>query len=274
MWIPNLFYFGLNQFITQRTLGAKSLQEGQRGILLAASIKLIIPIIVVFPGIIAFELYGNEITDGDGAYPFLVKRILPAGLVGIMLAALLGATMSTLDSLLNSAATIFTIDFYKQFFNKEATQKQFIFVGRACTIVLVIAACLSTVLVEGHTKGLYTFIQIWWGCIQPGVVAAFFMGLVWNKVPPAAAITGMLLNIPVYLLLIDNWKKTSFLHHMLISFIVICAVMTVITLIAPNRKEIKYPVRQEFVSTGLTPAMKVWAVLIVLATAGLYYYFR
>ena len=104
MWIPNLFYFGLNQFIVQRTLGAKNIIEGQKGILLGASIKLIMPIIIIFPGIIAFELYGHEIVDGDAAYPVLIKNLLPAGLVGLFFAALFGATMSTLDSLLNSAA--------------------------------------------------------------------------------------------------------------------------------------------------------------------------
>ena len=107
MWIPNIFYWGLNQFITQRTLAARDLEEGQKGILFAATLKLFIPFIIIFPGIMAFELYGDKIPDMDGAYPYLFKELLPAGLVGIMLAALFGATMSTLDSLLNSAA-IFT----------------------------------------------------------------------------------------------------------------------------------------------------------------------
>lgn len=106
MWLPNIFYWGLNQFITQRTLAAKSLSEGQKGVLFAASMKLIMPIIVVFPGIIAFELYADQIPNPDLAYPTLLKNLLPVGLTGIMFAALFGATMSTLDSLLNSAATI------------------------------------------------------------------------------------------------------------------------------------------------------------------------
>ncbi len=273
MWLPNLFYWGLNQFITQRTLGAKSLREGQKGVLLAATIKLFIPMIVVFPGIIAYELYGSEIEKADMAYPYLVKQILPVGLAGIIMAALLGATMSTLDSMLNSAATIFTIDFYKQFFHKDASQKHFIKVGRVCTVVMVIIACLSTRFVENYGEGLYKFIQIWWGCIQPGIVAAFFMGLIWKKVPPAAAITGMLLNIPLYIILLNTWK-IAFLHHMAICFIVICGVMTIITLIAPMQREIVYPVRQDFESTSLTTGMKVWAALIVLAVGGLYFVFR
>jgi solute:Na+ symporter, SSS family len=273
MWLPNIFYWGLNQFITQRTLGAKSLEEGQKGILLAATIKLIIPMIVVFPGIIAYELYGNEITKADMAYPYLVKEILPAGLIGIILAALLGATMSTLDSLMNSASTIFTVDFYKQFINKEATQKHFVKVGRLCIPVLVIISCTATMFVDRYSEGLYKFIQIWWGCIQPGIVAAFFLGLIWKKVPPVAAIVGMLLNIPLYILLLTYWK-IAFLHHMLICFVVICAVMSIITLIAPYQKEIVYPVRAEYKDTSLSPLLKVWAGLIVLSVAALYYIFR
>lgn len=273
MWLPNIFYWGLNQFITQRTLGAKSLAEGQKGILLGATIKLIIPMIVVFPGIIAFELYGSQIEKADAAYPYLVKQILPAGLVGIVMAALLGATMSTLDSMLNSGATIFTIDFYKRFFHKQAAQKHFIRIGRICTMVMVVIACSSTPMVANFKEGLYKFIQIWWGCIQPGIVAAFFMGLIWKKVPAAAAVTGMLLNIPLYLFLLNTWN-IAFLHHMAICFAVICTVMTIITIFAPNRKPIEYPVRQEFETTALSPALKAWAALIVLATAGLYYVFR
>lgn len=275
MWLPNLFYWGLNQFITQRTLGAKSLEEGQKGILLAATIKLIIPFIVVFPGIIAFELYGNQIDKADAAYPYLVKQLLPAGLVGIVMAALLGATMSTLDSMLNSGATIFTIDFYKRFIHKEAQQKHFVWVGRACTMAMVVIACASIPMVANFGEGLYKFIQIWWGCIQPGIVAAFFLGLIWKKVPPAAAIVGMLLNIPLYIVLLNTWK-IAFLHHMAICFVVICTVMIVITLISPNQKEIVYPVKQEFKTNALSMPLKIkiWAALIVAATASLYYIFR
>ena len=109
LWIPNLFYWGLNQFITQRTLGARSLKDGQRGIVLAAALKLIIPFIIVFPGIMAAELYGDTLANPDQAYPVMIRDILPAGLTGIMFAALFGAVMSSLDSMLNSASTIFTM---------------------------------------------------------------------------------------------------------------------------------------------------------------------
>jgi SSS family solute:Na+ symporter len=128
MWIPHFFYWGFNQFIVQRSLAAKDIEEGQKGVLLGASLKLLITLIIIIPGIAAFDLYGDEIMAacssgncGDIAYPTLIKNLLPVGLTGIMLAALFGAILSTLDSLLNSAATIFTMDIYKPFIKPEAT---------------------------------------------------------------------------------------------------------------------------------------------------------
>lgn len=110
IWIPNFYYWGLNQYITQRTLGAKSLKQGQMGILFAAGLKLLIPFIVVFPGIMAFQLYKGQMATADQAYPLLIKNLIPAGLKGFMFAAIFGAVMSSLDSMLNSASTIFTMD--------------------------------------------------------------------------------------------------------------------------------------------------------------------
>ncbi len=105
---------GCNQFITQRTLGSRSLRDGQLGIMLAAFIKLAIPFIIVFPGIMALQLYGGQIVNGDEAYPILIKNLLPVGLRGILFAALFGAVMSSLDSMLNSASSIFTMDLYRR----------------------------------------------------------------------------------------------------------------------------------------------------------------
>jgi len=272
MWLPNLFYWGLNQFITQRTLAAKSLEEGQKGILFGASLKLIIPLIVVFPGIMAFELYGNQIANADAAYPHLIKNMLPAGLTGVMFAALFGATMSTLDSLMNSAATIFTIDFYQPFINKKATSRQLMRVGRIATVVFVVIACLCTGFVSQFEEGLYKFIQIWWGCIQPGIVAAFFLGLFSKRISSVAAVTGMLLNIPLYLFLLWQFPEVAFLHHMAICFAYICLVMILISAIKPATKTITYPVKTDY---DLRPSrtVKGWSIAVVIATTVMYLIF-
>lgn len=277
LWLPNIFYWGLNQFITQRTLGAKNLEEGQKGILFGATLKLLIPFIVVFPGIIAFELYGSEITKGDNAYPYLIKNLLPAGLTGIMFAALFGAVMSTLDSLLNSASTIFTIDIYKPYFKKEATSKELVKFGRIITFVLVIFGCLWAPIV-GQFDSLYDYIQKFWGLVQPGIVAAFAFGILWKKVPSEAAIGAMLLNIPVYgaCLLFDEFQpdgeKIAFLHYMAITFIVLSIYIIVYTSIAPNKKEIVMPTNPAIPLT-ISPLVKVWSVVVVALTVALYMFY-
>ncbi|GAA5219821.1 solute:sodium symporter family transporter [Membranihabitans marinus] len=275
MWIPNLFYFGLNQFITQRTLGAKSIVEGQKGVLFGASIKLLIPFIIVFPGIIAYELYGGQIANGDAAYPTLITELLPAGLVGIMFAALFGATMSTLDSLLNSAATIFVIDIYKPFINKNISSSESVRIGRISTFFLMILACLWAPIISQFEGGLYLFLQLYWGFIQPGVVAVFFLGLVWKKVPSNAAFWAMLLNIPVYGGLLWAFPNIAFLHHMAITFLFVLAFMSIYTYLRPGsgvKHHTTIPVKYEL-DYKLQPVVKIWAVAIFIATVSLYIIF-
>jgi SSS family solute:Na+ symporter len=125
LWIPNIYYWGLNQYITQRTLAAKSLKEGQLGIIFAAGLKIIIPFVIVFPGIMAAQLYGESMKNTDAAYPLLIRNLIPQGLRGFMLAAIAGAVMSSLASMLNSASTIFTMDLYKKYLSKQPDQSKF-----------------------------------------------------------------------------------------------------------------------------------------------------
>jgi len=271
MWIPNLYYWGLNQFIMQRTLGAKDITQGQRGVLFGATLKLIIPIIVVFPGIMAFELYGDQIVNGDAAYPTLIKNLLPSGLVGFMLAALFGATMSTLDSLLNSAATIFTIDIYKPYFNPEADPKLQVKVGRICTFILVIIACFWAPIVSGFEGGLYRFIQLYWGFLQPGVVAVFFLGIAWDKVPKRAALWAMMINIPIYGLLLYLYPDIAFLHHMFITFGIILLFLFLFTWLLPDAPGEK--LEKKRIDYTLTPEIKWWSIGVFLATIALYIVF-
>lgn len=259
MWIPNLYYWGLNQFITQRTLGARNLREGQKGVLFGATLKLIMPLIIVLPGIAAFALYGEEIGgDVDAAYPTLLGHLLPAGLTGVMLAALFGAVMSTLDSLLNASATLFTMDFYKPFVldrrtgqagtdgegmavAKAAEDRQLMRVGRWATGVLVLVACVWAPVVGNFDGGLYEFLQVYWGFVQPGIVAAFFAGMLWKRVPAGAAIAAILINPPVYGGLLYALPEVAFLHHMGIAFLASLAVLIGWTLLAPRQKAVAQP---------------------------------
>ena len=206
LWIPNLFYWGLNQFITQRTLGARSLAEGQRGIFLACAFKIIIPFIIVVPGIMAFQMFGDEVLAkvggdvakaGEQAYPYMIAQIMPAFLRGVMLAALAGAVMSTFNSGINSASTIFTIDIYSKYVNREATARRQVKVGRITTAVVALFACLIAPL-PGKFEGVFNYIQEIWGFISPGIVAAFLIGLLLKRAPTLAGKTALILGPILY----------------------------------------------------------------------------
>lgn len=271
MWIPNLFYWGMNQFIMQRALGAKNLEEGQKGVLFGATLKLIIPFIVIFPGIIAYELYGDQVVNPDEAFPTLIKNLLPTGLVGAMLAALFGATLSTLDSLLNSAATIFTIDIYKPYFSKPDGMG-LVKVGKIVTIILMFIACIWAPIIASFEGGLYIFIQQYWGFLQSGVVVAFFIGMVWNKVPANAAFAGMVLNFPIYGFFLFAFPDLPFLHSMALTFLSILLVVVVWTFISPRKNPKPLTVRYDY-PLKASRLVKVWSILLCLATIAMYIIF-
>ncbi len=271
LWIPNIFYWGLNQFITQRTLAAKSLAEGQRGIIFAAGLKLLIPFIIVFPGIMAFQLYGTQIPQADQAYPFLIQKILPTGLRGIMFSALFGAVLSSLDSMLNSASTIFTIDIYKRHLRPRSTSHALVTTGRIATAAFVLIGCLWAPIIAGFGS-VFQYIQMIWGFISPGIVAAFLFGIVVKKAPPAAAVTAMLLGVPVYGFCLWLMPDIAFLHHMLITFVVLIAAMSAITLLRPLPEPRQLPVQEGFDVTSY-PSAKLWGGVVIAATVVLYLIF-
>ena len=268
IWIPNFFYWGFNQFITQRTLGAKSLAQGQKGIVLAAFIKLIIPFIIIFPGIMAFQLYQDQITDKDQAYAVLIKNALPAGLRGILFAALFGAVMSSLDSMLNSASTIFTMDLYKRHLNPGADTRRLLKIGRIATGALVIVGCLIGPL-PARFGGVFEYIQKIWGFISPGIVTVFVFGLIFRRAPSSAASAAMIIGVPVYGLLLWLMPEVAFLNHMAITFAVLIVVMGVVTIAKP----LLTPVAFETTSNiDLTPSRSArwFGVVVTVLTVALY----
>ncbi|MDW5288081.1 sodium/sugar symporter [Formosa sp. PL04] len=215
LWVANFYYWGFNQYIIQRTLAAKSLEESQKGILLAAGLKIIIPLIVVIPGIAAYVMVNDpEIMAGlgeagqlslpstgqaDKAYPWLLQ-FLPTGLKGVAFAALAAAIVSSLASMLNSTSTIFTMDIYKQYINKNASSKTTVNVGRISAAVALIIAVIMAPLLGGIDQA-FQFIQEWTGIVSPGILAVFMLGLFWKKTTNNAAIWGALLSIPIALAL-------------------------------------------------------------------------
>jgi SSS family solute:Na+ symporter len=274
IWIPNFYYWGLNQYIMQRTLGAKSLRQGQMGVILAAGLKLLIPFIVVFPGIMALQLYKSQMATADQAYPLLIKNLIPAGLKGFMFAAIFGAVMSSLDSMLNSASTIFTMDLYKRHLKKEASPKTLITFGRIMTVVFVLAGCIiAPQLGNPKFQGIFHYIQDFQGYISPGILAAFVFGLFIKRAPSSAAIFALLLNIPVYgVLHLKRFDSIVFLNKMAITFLVLILAMTIITLLKPLKKPKIMPT-QGGIDLKAEPSAVGLGLLVIVLTVALYIIF-
>ena len=247
LWIPNLYYTGLNQFIVQRTLAAKSLKHGQLGIIFAASLWLIVPFAIVFPGIMALQLYGDSFTTADQAYPTLIRNLIPVGARGFIFAALAGAVISTLASMLNSASTIFTIDLYRGFWKKDAAEKSLVRIGRGMTIIFVLIGCIiAPHLGNPRFGGIFKYIQEFQGYISPGILAAFVFGFIVKRAPESAGITALLFCVPVYGLLHWQFDSIAFLNRMAITFIIVILAMAAITYLYPLKEPKNIQVKNDF----------------------------
>lgn len=196
-WILNLNYWGCNQYITQRALGAQ-LETARKGILFAGFMKLFMPVIVMLPGIAAFVLYKNGQLTGfeggkDGAYSAILA-FLPAGLKGLAIAALTAAIVASLAGKANSISTIFTLDVYKKYINKDADEKKLVWTGRLTVFISMVIAVIFTWkdLLGIGGEGGFTFIQKYTGFISPGVFAMFMLGFFWKRTTGAAAMTGLI----------------------------------------------------------------------------------
>jgi len=270
LWIPTFYYCGLNQFIVQRTLAAKTLRHGQLGIIFAAALWLIVPFAIVMPGIIAFQLYGDRLSATDQAYPMLIRKLVPPGLRGFILAALAGAVISSLASMLNSASTIFTMDLFKRHWHKNASQKTLVITGRVMTLVFVVVGCvIAPVLAEPRFKGVFHYIQEFQGYISPGILAAFVFGFAVKRAPAAAGVAALLLNPVVYGFLHIEFGEIAFLNRMAITFGFILLVMAVITAVRPLKEPVEMPVQRDF---DMKPAASVlWLGGAVITGVVLFY---
>jgi SSS family solute:Na+ symporter len=233
LWIANLFYWGCNQFITQRTLGARNLKQGRYGIVFAAYLKLIIPFIAVVPGIMAYVLYSDQLTRADMAYPVLIANLLPSGLTGLMLAALIAAIMSSLDSMLNSTATIFTMDLYNRHLRPEASQRHLITVGRTSTVVFLILAWAWAPFLVSFER-IFSYIQEFWGLITPGVAVVFLSGLFWKRATAQGAVWVMGLTLPVTIGVKWLTPDAAFLDQMWLAGIALFVILAGISLARPH----------------------------------------
>jgi SSS family solute:Na+ symporter len=233
LWITGMSYWGCSQYITQRALAAKSMKEAQRGLIFAGYLKILMPFIVVLPGIAAFVLKA-DITKADQAYPWLVNTFIPAGIKGIALAALAGAIVSALSSMINATATIFTFDIYKKYIKREATDKNMVLTGRISSF----AAILIAVTIAPALKNLdqaFQFIQEYTGFISPAIFALFFYGLFWKRATSNSVLLAAVISIPVSALLKYIFPLLPFLDRIGVVFLVISAVIIVVSLLESKK---------------------------------------
>jgi SSS family solute:Na+ symporter len=290
MWLANIFYWGCNQFITQRTLAARSVWHGQMGVVFAGYLKLLVPVLVVLPGIIAFRLYNPDtgllrhvcvLEKADLAFPTLVKQLLPAGLTGLVMAGLMGCIMSHIASMLSASSSILTFDIYKNYIKPNATNAELIRFGRYATfVVLLIATCVGSFLRD--LPAIFIYIQKYWSIAYPSVCALFLAGFFY----PRANARGSLIAIiagPLWALLFTaaEWIQIvptiPFLTRAMIDFLF---ALTILWLFRTRGEAIPpQAVIDRSFSPEVAAAMRAvpwyisfrfWAGLLVLIVIGLY----
>ena len=287
LWVANLYYWGFNQYIIQRTLAAKSLKEAQKGIIFAAFLKLLIPLIVVIPGIIVYVLYvqpeGTTQIPGifdtftrpdggiryDNAYPWLISVFLSPGFKGLVVAALAAAIVSSLASMLNSVATIFTMDIYRPYINKNATDRQTVNMGRITAAVALVTCVLIAPQLE-NVPQVFQYIQEYTGVVSPGILAVFIMGLFWKKTTTKGAIYGVLSSIVIALLLKIPALQLPFLDQMYYTLILTIVIIAGVSLTTNQYDEDPKAIHTTAETFKTGPSFNIGAYAILIITAVLY----
>ena len=233
LWITGMSYWGCSQYITQRALAAKSMKEAQRGLIFAGYLKILMPFVVVLPGIAAFVLKA-DITKADQAYPWLVNTFIPVGIKGVALAALAGAIVSALSSMVNATATIFTFDIYKKYFKKEATDKNMVLTGRISSFVAILIAITIAPALKNLDQA-FQFIQEYTGFISPAIFALFFYGLFWKRTTSNSVLIASAVSIPLSALLKYLYPQLPFLDRIGVVFLIISAIIIIVSLIGSKK---------------------------------------
>ncbi|MBT2685249.1 solute:sodium symporter family transporter [Bacillus sp. ISL-37] len=235
MIFANLFYWASNQYVIQRTLGAKSLAEGQKGVLISGFYKLLVPLTMMIPGVIAFHMYGDGLKSVDLAYPALISDVLPSWMSGFFLAVLLGAVLSSFNSLLNSAATMFALDIYKARFNPEADDRKLISVSKvAGTLLAIVSLCIAPLLMNAP-EGLWDLIRRFTGFFNIPIIVILLVGIFTKRVPSLAAKVVIIFHVITYYMLVwgtqhlfDFVVPIHFIHIYAILFVVEVIIMLAI----------------------------------------------
>lgn len=279
MMLVQLFYWGTNQAIIQRALGAKNLKEGQKGLLLASFIKILGPLIVVLPGIIAFHMFGTTLENPDEAYPMLVTKVLPSYLVGFFAAVLFGAILSSFNSALNSSVTLFGIDIYQSYIKKDAKETQVVWAGKKFGIVLaVVSMCIAPLLVYA-SDGLFGYLQEANGIYSIPILTIIVVGYLTKFVPAFAAKIGVISGSVLYIIsqfiikpMMGEENYPHFLHVMAILFALNIIIMLIIGKLKPREVAFELAYTKQL---DITPwkYLKITGIAICVIVIGIYIYF-
>jgi len=336
IWIPNFYYWGLNQYITQRILGSASLSEGQKGLVLAAFLKLLIPFVIVIPGIIAFNLYSNEMEANagdhlapyelavqdansvqvfqmdprweaanpvkageitayntavvarvgedavetvelkqykyDSALSLLITKLIPRnkGILGFVIAALLGAIVSSLAAVLNAASTLLTMDVYQRYINPKASQFRLVTMGRIFIGVFVLIGCVASPMLENF-KSIFEYIQKFQGFVSTGILAVFIYGLFNRTSSPWAGVIGLVANPIIYGILTTLYPNVHFLYSMSYSLLIVLAIMTIFGLVW-KQERVVFATNTTMDLTSSKGAL-IWGLVVSAMTIALYVIF-
>ncbi len=269
VWLTNLGYWGFNQYIIQKGLAAKNIDEAKKGLIFAGFLKILIPFIVVLPGICAYYMAQNadqfshlqgSINVADDAYPWLIRNFTPTGIKGLSFAALTAAIISSLASMFNSTSTLFTMDIYKKYINKNATDKVLVNVGRIVAVAALVIAAVAVKPLLGGLDQAFQYIQEYSGFIYPGIITVFGLGLLWKRASSTAAVWTAIITIPMGVLFKVFLPDVAFQFRAGYIFIILVTFFIIVSYFDKKYVSVELP------SSDDRKAMLKWAG--IMGTAG------
>ena len=267
VWLTNLGYWGFNQYIIQKGLAAKNVDEAKKGLIFAGFLKILIPFIVVLPGICAYyimqdpskfasmNLAGN-INVADDAYPWLIRNFTPTGIKGLSFAALTAAIISSLASMFNSTSTLFTMDIYKKYINKNANDKQLVNTGRIVAVSALVIALVAVKPLLGGLDQAFQYIQEYSGFIYPGIITVFGLGLLWKRASSTAAVWTAILTIPMGVIFKVAFPDVAFQFRAGYIFIILVSFFILVSYLDKKYVSVEQPTQAD------QQKMMLWAKVL------------
>ena len=283
VWLTNLGYWGFNQYIIQKGLAAKNVDEAKKGLIFAGFLKILIPFIVVLPGICAYYIMQNpdefaslnlagEIEKSDQAYPWLIRNFTPTGIKGLSFAALTAAIISSLASMFNSTSTLFTMDIYKKYINKNAGDKQLVNIGRLTSVCALVIALIAVKPLLGGLDQAFQYIQEYSGFIYPGIITVFGLGLLWKRASATAAVWTAILTIPMGVLFkvcfpdVAFQFRAGYIFIILVTFFILVSYLDkkFVSVELPSTADQKQMLLWSKILGGAGAAIIVFAIIVVI----------